>query len=245
MKVSRIEIKEINITPLDRMRNIRIYLPPDYDETLKRFPVWYMHDGQNLFDEATSFAGDWKLKVSLDKLPAIKQVIVVGIDNGGVNRLNEYAPFQNKRNGQGGEGGIFLEYIVETLKPYIDKSYRTLSESKNTFMAGSSLGGLISFCAGLVYPYVFGKIGVLSPAFWFNPQVLSIASKYNAEARSRFYICGSKTESKYMEKTLHDTYIALKSGGFHDADIQIIVRDKGQHNEKFWSREFKKMIEWL
>ena len=245
MTESRIEVTEINILPLNRTRYIRIYLPPGYDESSKRYPVWYMHDGQNLFDAATSFAGDWKLKYTLDKVMTSKQIIVVGIDNGGDNRLNEYAPFQNKRNGQGGEAGIFLEFIVETLKPSIDSKYRTLSDMDNTVMAGSSLGGLISFYAGLVYPYVFGKIGVLSPAFWFNPQVLEITAKYAANARSRFYISGSKTESKYMEKTLHDTYIALKSGGFDDAHIQVIVRDRGQHNEKFWSREFKKMLEWL
>lgn len=241
----RIEVREINITPLDRLRNIRIYLPPGYDEISKRYPVWYIHDGQNLFDESTAFATDWKLKMTLNKLPVSKQIIVVGIDNGGDNRLNEYAPYKNKKNGQGGEGGIFLEFIVETLKPSIDKAYRTLADQNNTFMAGSSLGGLISFYAGLTYPYVFGKIGVLSPAFWFNPQVLDITKKYTAKARSRFYICGSKTENKYMEKTLQDTYNALKSGGFDDAQIQVIVRDKGLHNEKFWSREFKKMLEWL
>lgn len=245
MTTSRVEIIDINITPLNRSRTIRVYLPPGYDEQTKHYPVWYMHDGQNLFDPTTAFATDWKLKITMDKVPAAKQVIIVGIDNGGDNRINEYAPFKNKKNGQGGEGAIFLNFIVEELKTSIDDNYRTLSDKDNTVMSGSSLGGLIAYYAGLIYPNIFGKIGVLSPAFWFNPKVLDLTKQYNSTVRSRFYVCGSKTESKMMEKTLHDTYFALKTGGFLDENIQVVVRDKGKHNEIFWSKEFIKMFNWL
>ena len=245
MSPSRIEIKEIDIPQLQRTRTLRIYLPPGYDETDQRFPVWYMHDGQNLFDPSTAFVTDWKLKIIMDKVPTSNQAIIVGIDNGSLDRINEYAPFKNKKNGSGGQGDLFLKFIVETLKPSIDTSYRTLSDKNNTIMAGSSMGGLISFYAGLVYPNIFGKIGVLSPAFWFNPKVLDLAKQYKDADRSRFYVSGSKVEFKTMEKTLQDTYDALKTGGFDDNNIRVIARDKGKHNEKFWSKEFKPMFDWL
>ncbi len=245
MTPSRIDIQEIDIILLNRSRTIRIYLPPGYDESKKRYAVWYMHDGQNLFDHNTAFSTDWKLKVTMDKMPTSKQVIIVGIDNGGDNRANEYAPFKNKKNGHGGEGDIFLKFIVENLKPWIDQNYRTLTDKNKTVMSGSSLGGLISYYAGLVYPNVFGKIGVLSPAFWFNSEVLDMTKQYTAHERSRFYVCGSKTESRFMEKTLQNTYFALKDGGFSEENIQVVIRDRGKHNEVFWSREFKKMFDWL
>jgi predicted alpha/beta superfamily hydrolase len=202
-----------------------------------------MHDGQNLFDPETAFGGrDWQIARTMDKMPLAKQLIIVGIDNGEENRINEYAPFESENGG--GEGDAYLQFIAETLKPVIDSEYRTMPEKEATGIAGSSMGGLISFYAGLRYSSVFGKIGVLSPALWVNPTVINILEN-GLDPQSRFYVVASKTESKTMESTLTAVYWALKNAGLSDGDLRVIVRDRGKHNEIFWGREFRQMVEWL
>jgi hypothetical protein len=136
---------EFYMPQLDRYRRIWVYLPPDYEETEDHYPVIYMHDGQNLFDASTSFVGEWEVDETLNDLfdEGYKVPIVVGIDNGGTERINEYTPWVNPGYG-GGQGNLYLEFIVETLKPHIDQYYRTLPGRDHTAIWGSSLGGLIS-----------------------------------------------------------------------------------------------------
>ena len=227
---------------LDRTRTIRVLLPKNYDNQ-KSFPVLYMQDGQNLFDPETSFSGDWKIPHTMETLVAKKQAIIVGIDNGGDVRMNEYAPFSHGKDG-GGEGDKYVRFIIETLKPFIDSEYRTMPDRDTTGIAGSSLGGLIAFYAGVKYGSVFGKVGVLSPALWFNPKVLDLVNP-SLEFKSKFYVLASKTESRMMEKTLENVYWAFKNGGFSDENFRVTVRDRGKHNEIFWAREFKKMYEFI
>lgn len=227
----------------NRERTIRVFLPRNYFTTDRAFPVLYMQDGQNLFDPETSYGGrDWQIAKTMDKMPLAKQVIIVGIDNGESNRINEYAPFESKNGG--GEGDAYLQFIVETLKPFIDNEYRTQPQREATGIAGSSMGGLISFYAGLRYSDIFGKIGPMSPALWFNPAVLDMLQD-NIEPKSLFYVVASKTELKSMEGTLQKIYWGLKNNGWSDEQIHVIVRDRGTHSEVFWGREFRKMLEWL
>ncbi len=140
---------------LNRDRRIWIYLPPDYDSNSEKYPVLYMHDGQNLFDTFTSFSGEWEVDETLNELydEGYKVPIVVGIDNGGGDRINEYIPWVNTEYG-GGQGSEYVEFLVNTLKPYIDANYRTHSNRENTGIMGSSLGGLIK--CGLI-PRPFGS----------------------------------------------------------------------------------------
>ena len=227
----------------NRERTIRVFLPRNYFKTKLSFPVLYMQDGQNLFDPATSYGGrDWQIPSTMDKMPLSKQIIIVGIDNGESNRINEYAPYATKNGG--GEGDPYMRFIVETLKPFIDNEYRTLPQRETTGIAGSSMGGLIAFYAGLRFRDVFGKVGPMSPALWFNPKVLDML-KQSVEPKSNFYVVASKTEMRTMESTLQKIYDGLKNNGWSDDAIQIIVRERGKHNEIFWGNEFRKMIEWL
>ena len=131
---------------LNRSRRIMIYLPPDYETSQKRYPVLYMHDGQNLFDDATSFSGEWGVDESLNELHSQGDYgcIVVGIDNGGGLRIDELAPWLNTNYNEGGEGAQYMDFIVETLKPHVDANYRTFTGREFTAIMGSSLVGLIS-----------------------------------------------------------------------------------------------------
>ena len=143
---------------LGRTRRIWLYLPPDYENSGKNYPVLYMQDGQNVFDAATSFSGEWQVDEALNRLfeDGDEGVIVVAIDNGGVSRLDEYTPWANPTYGGGG-GDAYVNFIVETLKPYVDEHYRTKSGREFTGIMGSSLGGLISLYAAIEHQDVFSK----------------------------------------------------------------------------------------
>ncbi|MBK7307364.1 MAG: alpha/beta hydrolase [Chitinophagaceae bacterium] len=169
------------IPQLNRARRIWIYLPEGYEKNKKKYPVMYMHDGQNIFDEYTAGFGEWGVDECLDSLiNAGKQAcIVVGIDNG-PKRLNEYNPFAFRNFGEA-EGDRYLDFIVQTLKPFIDKKYRTLSSKENTIIAGSSMGGLLSYYAMIKQPQVFGKAGIFSPAFWTAPAINSLTDSLAAK----------------------------------------------------------------
>ncbi len=238
-----LQYHQFHIPQLGRDRTIRILLPRQYAQTDKRFPVLYMQDGQNLFDPATAAFDDWKLPKIMAQQPLKKQAIIVGIDNGGIDRIHEYAPFQRGKNG--GQGDAYVRFIIETLKPFVDSQYRTLPERDTTGIAGSSMGGLIALYAGLNYGHIFGKTGVLSPSIWFNPMVLTITQKTPPQYLSRFYVCASKNEMRGMETTMQNTYWALKNNGFNDDQIRVVIKERGKHNEIFWRSAFKPMFEWL
>jgi predicted alpha/beta superfamily hydrolase len=239
-----LNIHSIFIPQLDRDRTVRVLLPKDYETSNRSYPVLYMQDGQNLFEPETAFGGrDWQIPATMFKQPLRRQAIIVGIDNGEAHRLNEYAPYKKGKSG-GGEADLFINFITDTLKPFIDDNYRTLGDRDNTGIAGSSMGGLLSYYAGLTRGNVFGKVGVLSPSIWFNPPVVKLAENAPFD-KSRFFVVGSKTEMKGMETTMQTLYNAFKTGGFSDDHIQVAIRDRGKHNEIFWTNEFKKMFEYL
>ena len=246
--ITHIQMSHLNIHILqmpqlgNRERTIRVLLPRNYSETDKPFPVLYMQDGQNLFDPETAAFGDWRIPKTMDKLALKKQVIIVGIDNGSEHRINEYAPYKLGKNG--GEGDAYVRFIIETVKPFVDNEYRTLPQRENTGIAGSSMGGLIALYAGLKYGDVFGKTGVLSPSIWFNPKVLDLI-KEAPQYFCQFYVCASKNEMQGMEATLEKTYWAFKNAGYTDEQIRVVIQERGKHNEFFWSKEFKPMLEWL
>jgi predicted alpha/beta superfamily hydrolase len=135
---------------LNRYRRIWIYLPYNYNSTKQQYPVVYLQDGQNIFDKATSFIDEWGVDECVDTLiqKGTKASIIVAIDNGGEQRMNEYNPYVHEKYG-GGEGDKYVDFLTNTLKPYIDKNYRTLKDAANTTIAGSSMGALISYYAAL------------------------------------------------------------------------------------------------
>lgn len=171
---------------LQRWRRIWLYLPADYFGSGKAYPVLYMHDGQNLFDHETAFGAEWEVDETLNRLNG--PCIVVGIDNGGLRRIPEYTVHDTAHGIA--EGRSYMRFVVDTLKPYIDRTYRTLPGRESTFTAGSSLGGLIAFYLCMHFPHVFGGGGTFSPAFWIDPlvfQEISIVAGNNHTLPQRFY----------------------------------------------------------
>jgi len=232
---------------LNRNRTIRLYLPPNYADG-GPFPVIYMHDGQNLFDDATSFAGEWHVDEILDSLYTYRgfSAIVVAIYNDDSERLNEYSPWRNDSLGAGGDGNKYVRFIVERLKPFIDKHYRTDPRSQSTAIIGSSMGGLITLYAALEYPNVFGKAAVFSPSLWFSPKVFEYIQKYRRKGDQRFYMLAGEKESERMVTDVTRAADLLRAAGFNnDSYLMIKIVPNGRHTEGFWSRELGEAIRYL
>lgn len=238
--------EEFLIPQLNRTRRIWIYLPMGYDTSETKYPVLYMQDGQNLFDKNTSFAGEWEVDETLNKLfqTGDKSVIVVGIDNGGLNRINEYSPWVNTQYG-GGQGDNYSRFIVETLKPYIDSHFRTKPDRINTGIMGSSLGALISFYSAIKYQDVFSKVGVFSPSFWFSDEVYTYVSNMGKKHKMNIYLLGGEQESANLINDMKKMVSTLKRAGFEDSEIKMVTHPDGQHSEWYWRREFKNAYLWL
>ena len=232
----------IEAPQLNYSKKIWLYLPNEYATSKKKYPVIYMHDGQNLFDSKTSYVGEWNIDEKLDSLHA--DVIVVGIEHGNEKRIDELTPYKNEKYG-GGNGDNYLEFIVKTLKPKIDSTYRTKSNTMNTVIMGSSLGGLISYYSLLKYPEVFGKAGVFSPAFWINPEVFELTKNTKTLDSKMYFLCGDN-ESTDMVPDVNKMEILV-------SDIRCscrhLTRKKivkgGQHNEKLWRDNFVTVFKWL
>lgn len=231
------------IPQLKRTRRIWIYLPPEYKNSAKRYGVLYMHDGQNLFDAATSYSGEWGVDEYLDSIANKneKEVIVVGIDNGLSKRMSEYNPWEFENFGKG-EGDQYVDFLVKNLKPFIDEHYRTLKNKANTFIAGSSMGGLISLYAVLKYPDVFGGAGIFSPAFWtasgIDSTVLADAKKVNS--RLFFYAGGKEGDSMIPDMKRIEKEIKERS----KSPVKEIIDEKQHHNEAAWRKWFPDFYEW-
>lgn len=236
------------IPQLNRTRKIWIYLPPDYETSTKTYPVLYMQDGQNLFDNTTAFAGEWQVDETLNTLFAAGDygAIVIGIDNGGGSRIDEYTPWNNPQYG-GGEGDLYMQFMTETLKPYVDANYRTKPGKEFNALVGSSLGALISTYGGVKYSSTFSKIGSFSPAYWIvENQLNNYIETSNADlAAMRVYFVAGSNESATMAANIEAVKTRLQTKGLTPANTLIKLDSYGQHNENYWKGEFSAAYKWL
>jgi predicted alpha/beta superfamily hydrolase len=231
---------------LDRSRTLRLYLPPGYAGGTRRYPVIYMHDGQNLFDDATAYAGEWGVDEALDELAARTgfEAIVVGIDNGGERRMNELSPWPNQRHGAA-EGEQYLRFVTEVVKPFVDRAWRTRPDAASTAIIGSSMGGLASLHAIHARPEVFGLAGVLSPSLWFSPAALAYVEERRLPPAARLFVYAGGREGDAMVRDalqLHDVLVR-RLGSVERAAIE--VADDAEHNEAAWRAVFPRVVAWL
>ena len=238
--------KDFYMPQFNRNRRIWIYLPPDYKESKKNYPVLYMHDGQNLFDDITSYVGEWGIDESLNKLfeENGKGVIVVGIDHGDSLRGEELTPWENKKYG-GGKGPIYAKFIVETLKPYIDKNYRTLSDRESTGVMGSSFGGINTFYMGLAHHDVFSKVGVFSPSFWYSNECYKMAEDFVKRVDIKMFILAGGKEYAKLEEQVRKMEKIFRKNGFTEDELKVKFVPAGKHSEVFWRKEFPEAFQWL
>lgn len=235
--------EKFDMPELGRQRRIWLYLPKDYEKSRKRYPVIYMHDGQNLFDEYTAGYGEWGIDELMDKITETDQCIIIGVDHGGDNRITEYDPYDSKYGK--GRGNDYVDFLVKTLKPYIDRHYRTKTDAKHTAIAGSSMGGLISMYAALKYPEIFGQAGVFSPAFWIAPDIYQYAQQQHLTGTSRFYFVCGDAESDSMVTDMEKMATLVRSKGITEPNSPTVVVKGAQHNEAQWHGDFPAFYMWL
>lgn len=237
-------------------RDIIVYLPPGYEqERKKRYPVLYLHDGQNIFDGATSFIPgmEWRVDETAQALIAsgeIRPLIIVGVYNAGKERVHEYTPTKDARAKQGGKADLYGRMLVEELKPFIDSQYRTMRKGSETGLGGSSLGGLVSLYLGLKYPQVFGKLAVVSPSVWWDNRML-VRDVQALQKRPRLRIwmdIGTKegdTPANATKDTraLRDALVA--KGWKENSDLKYFEAEGAEHNEKAWAERTGMMLKFL
>ncbi|XHS79855.1 alpha/beta hydrolase [Burkholderiaceae bacterium UC74_6] len=231
---------------LGRERTLRLYLPPSYAASPgKRYPVLYMHDAQNLFDDATSFAGEWGVDETLNELARKEglEVIVVGIDNGAEKRTSELIPFPSPAAPKP-EGESYLRFVVEVVKPYIDTHYRSLPDRDHTAIMGSSLGGLISHAALLKHPQVFGRIGAFSPSYWANLRMFDEVALAPTPPGTRIYLYAGVDEGEQMVGDAVRMASYLRQGN-PELSMELRVIAGAKHNEAAWRSEFPRAVRWL
>lgn len=236
---------------LGNKRDILVYLPPGYEkEPNRRYPVLYMHDGQNIFDGFTSYIPneEWKADEAAQALiesNLIEPIIIVGIPNMGAERANEYLPTHwtsdpKRFPAMGGKADLYGRMITDELMPFIDKTYRTKTGPKNTALCGSSFGGVVSLHVGMTRPEAFGKLGVFSPSLWWNDRLLiENVKKLPKKLSEKIWVDIGTNEG---EESLPDT-LALKDaliakGWTLGKDLAVYVDGYARHSERAWANRF-------
>jgi predicted alpha/beta superfamily hydrolase len=236
---------------LPARRDVIIALPPDYFHSRRRYPVLYLQDGQNLFDPATSFikGSFWDVQTTTTRLieeGAIEPLIVVGVYNTGIERMDEYTPMRDGNLG-GGKGNLYGRLLVEELKPWVDQNHRTLDGPAHTGVGGSSLGGLISLYIGLTWPQVFGRLAVLSPSVWWSRGgMVQYVRRTRPEPRPRIWLDMGLSEGPMMIKRCDELHRLLERRGWRDGiDMQYLRVPGGRHSEDAWAKRVDPFLRFL
>jgi predicted alpha/beta superfamily hydrolase len=246
---------------LNNKRDILVYLPPSYDSGSTHYPVLYMQDGYNLFDEATSYIGEWHVDETMEQLAATEnlEAIIVGIPSMGKDRLAEYSPFVDKKYG-GGKGEAYLAFLVDTLKPLVDHSFRTLPNKQHTGIFGSSMGGLIALYGFFQFPAVFGFAGIMSPSLWFANQAIFEYVENALFQQGKIYLDAGTREMgghwpdqtilrgrsrRYYGRVRHMKRLLVKKGYRPTRDLLHVEDVGGEHNEAAWATRLPNAIRFF
>jgi predicted alpha/beta superfamily hydrolase len=252
-------LRDFDSEHLGNQRDILVYLPPSYATGNRRYPVLYLHDGQNLFDAVTSFAGEWQVDETMEALSQEDiEAIVVGIPNAGEARVNEYSPFDSADYGDG-RGDLYLDFIVEQIKPLIDSEFRTSPGPAHTGIMGSSMGGLISLYAFFRRPQTFGLAGMMSPSLWFAKNAIFDAVRDAPLHTGRLYLDAGTREyggdsiwsilpfrSRRYYASVRRMYRLLAKKGYRPrVDVLYVEEKNAGHNEAAWARRLAPAMRFL
>jgi predicted alpha/beta superfamily hydrolase len=236
---------------LAHQRDVTVYLPPGYDDTADPLPVLYLHDGQNLFEPHRAHVSGqhWRVGETLDALVnagTLPPLIVVGIDNTGTSRIHEYTPTKDARLG-GGLAGHYGRFIVEELKPFVDRTYRTRADAAGTALGGSSLGGLVTLFIGLTHPDVFGGLVAMSPSVWWDRRViLSTIRRTRPRPALRVWVDMGTAEGRRAMDDARMLKAAFVGAGWHAGrDLYYAEYEGATHSEAAWAERFGAAVTWL
>lgn len=243
--------EEVRSRFLESEHHVIVYLPPGYDEELdRRYPVLYMQDGQNLFDEATSFSGEWRLDEAAEQMIGaglVAPLIIVGIYNAGAYRIDEYTPTRDSAKRAGGNADKYGRMLVEELKPFIDSEYRTLADARNTGIGGSSLGGLVSLYLALKYSGIFWNVAVLSPSVWWdNRFIVRRVRALHAAPPLRVWLSTGTAEGEGVVAGARRVRDALVAKGWTQGESLHYQEIEGaRHTESAWAEIAPAMLHFL
>lgn len=237
---------------LGNARDVLVYLPPGYAAQPDRhFPVLYLHDGQNVFDTSTSFAGaEWGVDETAERLiheGRIAPLIIVAINHAGAERADEFAPTRDQHRAAGGRASEYARFLVEELKPYVDSTFRTLPDARHTGVGGSSLGGLVTLHIGLEHPDVFGAIAVLSPSIWWDRRaVLDRVARLSGRLPWRVWLDVGTAEGRdTVRNTRALKALLLAKGWSVGADLHYLEATDAPHAESAWAERVGPLLEFL
>lgn len=242
---------------LDKPHTVLVYLPPGYDapeNSARQYPTLYLQDGQNVFDGATSFipGKEWQVDETAERLiraGQIEPVIIIAIYNGGMDRAHEYTPTRDPKfnGGMGGGANEYGRFLVEELKPFIDKTYRTNPEPESTGLGGSSFGGLVTMHLGLRYSTVFRRLAVVSPSVWWGQRYLVHA--VNGLKKKPALKIWMDIGTKEGEKAIDDVRIlrdALTTQGWSiGKDLSYTEAEGAVHDEAAWAQRVEPILRFL
>jgi len=246
--IAEIISEEFYIPQLDRYRKVWALLPYDYYVSNKSYPVLYLQDAQNLFNEGSGY-GNWEIDKKLSILSEYGRgdVIIIAIEHGSEERIKEYI-FDNDNIANGSEGKKYIRFITDTLKPFVDEHYRTKKDRDNTGIGGSSLGALISIYSGFLYPEVYSKLLIFSPSLWVEPNNNFPMMNFRTPFKTKIYLYGGGQEGSKMVKRIRVFEEYLKrweKKNLFDFEFKTSINPEGTHSEFYWSQEFPRAIEWL
>jgi predicted alpha/beta superfamily hydrolase len=235
---------------LEHLRTVLVYLPPGYNpKKATRYPVLYLHDGQNIFDKATSIGEEWRVDETAQALIAagdIEPLIIVGIYHAGEHRIGEYTPTTDPEKG-GGLADRYGRMLVEELKPFVDEKYKTLPSAASNGLGGSSLGGLVTLHLGIKYPTVFSRLAVLSPSVWWDDRVVvKEVQGLSSKPPLKIWLDAGTAEGEQVTGDTRALRDALLSKGWVVGhDLQYLEAEGGQHNEQSWAARVDPMLRFL
>jgi predicted alpha/beta superfamily hydrolase len=229
----------------DTHRDIDVFLPASYRRNRRRYPVVYMQDGQNLADAHRAFAGTWDLPHAIATLAAHGiEAIFVGVPNTGADRLREYSPFFDPRHG-GGDGDAYLAYLERTVKPLVDRRFRTRPEREATGVFGSSMGGLVSLYAFFRAPDTFGFVGAMSPSLWFASRAILPYIEKDGSPPGRIYLDTGTQEGPATLRDARHLARILERKGYDEHTLRFVEVEGGQHTEPHWAMRLVPALEFL
>jgi predicted alpha/beta superfamily hydrolase len=242
---------------LGNRRDVLVYLPPGYRRFSRtHYPVLYMHDGQNVFDVATSFAGvEWGVDETAERLiraKLIEPVIIVAVANTGEERVHEYTPTPGVIEAKGrrkkrsrGLARLYARFLIEELKPFIDKRYRTKTQAEFTGLGGSSLGALATVAIGLWFPNVFTRLIAMSPSVWWDNQaIVQMIHRLANKLPLRIWLdTGTREEGWQRARALRDALV--EKGWPIGRDFQYIEVEGADHSEAAWSQRVEPALRFL
>ena len=238
---------------LGNQREVVVYLPAGYDERgdERRYPVLYMLDGQNLFEPDRAFipGNHWRLREAADEAighRGAEPMIIVGIDNSGASRIDEYTPTYDPEKKAGGRADEHARMIIEELKPLLDGRYRTAPGSAATGIGGSSLGGLYSLHLVLHHPDVFGRAAVMSPSVWWHDRViLKDVEQFSAQPLPRIWLDIGGREGNEALNDARSLRALMADRGWDASNFRYVEDRRGDHSERAWAGRARQMLEFL